>query len=293
MRKNPLMWDDEAPQGVLSPFEGGEAGIMERLTGGPAGNTLLRVRDLDAAAQAGPEVLALFDAVAAALTAAAKDGKGWRRRIDGLAADQRAVFRDALGEGEVAVMLSGGAPEEGDAQIQETALPGVWLGQAADEDGVVRAEWVEVADAPRALREAAELRPRDDIPLEALVPPREAMNVMAVLAEVRERARDWRPGVANHVINFTLFPMTEADSAFLAKVLGEAGVRASSGGYGAARVVMTGLKRVWAVQFLNAMGTVILDTLEIGDAPGALLASVEDFEDSAARMREIMEAYAP
>ncbi|MGF1462678.1 MAG: hydrogenase expression/formation protein [Maricaulaceae bacterium] len=115
---------------------------------------------------------------------------------------------------------------------------------------------------------------------------------MSVLSEVSERADAWTPKTPNHVINFTLFPMTEADQAFLAKVLGEVGVRVASGGYGAARVIMTALKRVWAVQYLNAMGTVILDTIEVGAIPSAALASREDFEDSAERLAEIAEAYA-
>jgi hydrogenase-1 operon protein HyaF len=39
------------------------------------------------------------------------------------------------------------------------------------------------------------------------------------------------------------------------------------------------------------MDPVILDTLEIGDVPVAVTAANEDFEDSAERLAEILEAY--
>jgi len=225
-------------------------------------------------------------------SAAAETGRAWRLRVDDLGAIDRKMLFDALGKGEVSIVISGGEGE-GEAQIMETVLPGAWIGRATDPDGQIASQWVEVGDAPRALREVALSRPRADLPVEMLTAPRGAMNVMSVLAEVRERARAWSPGEPNHVMNFTLFPMTPADSAYLAKVVGEAGVRIASGGYGAARVVMSGLRHVWAVQYLNGLGAVILDTLEVGDIPDAVLASPEDFEDSAGRLCDILEAYAP
>ncbi len=296
MRHGPMMWDDEAPQGVLSPFEGRDALEGDQslsLLGLPSGEAMIRSRDVSADAAAGPAVHAALGKIADALAAAAARGVGWRYRLDGLSEEQRAVLLDALGEGEVSVVIAGGAPDEGVAHMAETILPGVWVGRAEDVDGAVKVHWVEVGDAPRALRETALTRPRADLAIEALTAPHGAMNVMAVLAEIRERAQAWTPGTPNHVLNFTLFPMTEADTAFLAKVLGETGVRIASGGYGAARVVMTALRHVWGVQYLNGMGTVILDTVEVGDIPASVLASREDFEDSAMRLNDIREAYAP
>ncbi len=292
LRERPVLWDDPEPEGVLSPFEGAGEAVTPNLLGMPtiAGESARRP---DAIADAGPAVIALLDDIGAALQRAVDGGRAWRRRIDHLPSDERKALLDALGGGEVSMVISRGAAGEGDVQISESALPGVWIGRAEDEAGAVRAMWVEVADAPKALREAAAARPRRDLALEALTPPRDAMNVMGVLAELRARASEWRPGAPNHVMNFTLLPMTEADTAFLAKIVGEAGVRVSSGGYGAARVIMTALRNVWAVQYLNGLGAVILDTIEIGDVPDAVLAAREDFEDSRARLQEIREAYLP
>jgi hydrogenase-1 operon protein HyaF len=39
------------------------------------------------------------------------------------------------------------------------------------------------------------------------------------------------------------------------------------------------------------MGNVVLDTLEIGDVPISVLAAREDFEDSAGRLDEILQAF--
>ena len=39
------------------------------------------------------------------------------------------------------------------------------------------------------------------------------------------------------------------------------------------------------------MGNTILDTLEIGRVPDAALAAAEDFEDSARRVEQLLEAY--
>ncbi len=293
LTERPPMWDDEAPEGVLNPLEGDDAAVREPLSllGMPEVGKKAKSRDLNRLSEASVPVLEMLSRISDALEGA-REGRAWRRRLDHLSKLERTVLNDALGAGEVSMALSPGAPGEGVVQIAETVLPGVWLGIAEDANGAPAAHWVEVADAPRALREAAALRPRADIPFDALTPPRDAMNVMGVLAEIRARSAAWRPDERNHVLNFTLFPMTEADSAFLAKVLGEVGVRVSSGGYGAARVIMTALRNVWAVQYLNGLGAVILDTIEVGDVPASVLASVQDFEDSAARLAEIREAYA-
>ena len=299
-RKNPMVWDDvEEAQGVLSPTEGMDSldlgGVSSSdnplaLLGEPGAGR--RDRSIRSDALATPAVREVFERIEAALDKAAETGGAWRYRVDHLSEEERGVLFDALGEGEVSLVITGGAPGEGDAQIQETILPGVWIGRAVDEDDLPAAHWVEVGDCPRALREVAARRPRPDLAVEALTAPRGAMNVMSVLSEVRDRSLNWVEGEPNHVFNFTLFPMTPADSAYLAQTLGEAGVRITSGGYGSARVVLTGVRLVWAVQYLNGLGSVILDTLEVGDVPDAVLASQDDMADSAVRLRDIQEAYA-
>ena len=101
----------------------------------------------------------------------------------------------------------------------------------------------------------------------------------------------WTPDAPAHVINFSLFPMTPEDMAFLQATLGEGPARLVSRGYGNARAIATAARGVWSVQFTNTMDDVVLDTLEIGDVPAIVLAANEDFADSAVRLREIEDAY--
>ncbi len=121
--------------------------------------------------------------------------------------------------------------------------------------------------------------------------PQGAMNAPSLLAELQERSRAYQPGTENHVINFTLLPITEVDTQVLTAVLGQIPLVIRSGGYGSSRVFATGLKHVWAVQYINSMGNVILDTLEVGGVPVSVLAAREDFADSAERLAEILEAF--
>ena len=102
-------------------------------------------------------------------------------------------------------------------------------------------------------------------------PPPGAMNVMPLLAEIRDRMAAHRPGEPARIINFSLLPMNEADMGFLQQTLGDGPVRLVSRGYGACSVHATGARHVWSVQFFNSMDTIILDTLEIGDTPLAAL----------------------
>jgi hydrogenase-1 operon protein HyaF len=123
--------------------------------------------------------------------------------------------------------------------------------------------------------------------------PQGAMNAPFLLAELLDRSSNYQPGAENHVINFTLLPLTDVDAEVLTKVLGQIPLVIRSGGYGSSRVFATGLRHVWAVQYVNGMGNVILDTLEIGGVPVSVLAAKEDFEDSAGRLAEILEAFRP
>lgn len=117
------------------------------------------------------------------------------------------------------------------------------------------------------------------------------MNVLPVLAEIRERALAWRPGIRSQIINFTLLPMSPVDMSFLQDTIKNGPIQLLSRGYGTCRVLSTGIRNVWSVQFLNAMDTIILDTLEVGGVPTVAIAADADFEDSAERLQEIIEAY--
>jgi hydrogenase-1 operon protein HyaF len=174
-------------------------------------------------------------------------------------------------------------------RVVESVLAGVWRLESSDADGNV-SEWIEVGPAPRPILDAAAELPSSTIEIPSQM-PQGAMNAAALLIELQERSTNYEPGSENHVINFTLLPLTDVDAQVLTSILGQIPLVIRSGGYGSSRVFGTGLRNVWAVQYTNGMGNVILDTLEVGGVPVAVLAAREDFEDSHERLSEILKAF--
>jgi len=206
--------------------------------------------------------------------------------ITDFAADDRELIGQVLGEGEVGgvAALRGGVV----AQIQESVMAGLWRVRFTDEAGALIGDYVEVGAYPEAVNEALAGAANEIVIGKA---PEGAMNVMPVLAEIRERMASYRPGEDNHVITFSLFPMTSEDMAFLQHSLGAGPVTLISRGHGTCRIAATGARHVWSVQFYNAMDTIVLDTLEIGGVPIAARAAQDDFRDSAERLSQIEDAY--
>lgn len=265
---------DETPNGV---FVGGEPELL----GLPEG---LRRREPPKPLAAGQAGRALLTEVVRALESMADGDEPTVFPLKALSDNDRAGVLDLLGEGEVNALI---ADAEGLIQAQESIFPGLWV--LRREDAGPDGPWLEVADAPMAARASLAAMPGRALPLEHIVPPDGAMNVMGVLTEIRHRSAAWTPALPTHVMNFTLLPMTPADAEFLAQMLGQGPVRFTSGGYGSARIIATAMPHVFAVQYLNSMGQVILDTVEIGDLPAAACAQTEDFEDSAERLRRLVD----
>lgn len=205
--------------------------------------------------------------------------------VSGLDETNQKVLKEVLGEGEVSILIH--APVED--QITESVLAGVWRVRELDADGNIRHDYVEIGEVPARVRHAIEVATVDRF--QPGTPPEGAMNVMPVLSEISARSARYKLGQRNHVISFSLLPMTEQDQSHLQSVLGRGPVHITSRGYGRCRVLSTGVRHVWAVQFFSASDEVVLDTVEIGDVPEAARAAKEDFEDSSVRMREIAEAY--
>lgn len=200
--------------------------------------------------------------------------------------DDKKILDEVLGEGEVmgVAALPGGIL----AHIEEATMTGLWRIRFTDQAGALLADYVEVGAVPHAVRQACLSSARD---FEIAAPPEGAMNVMPVLNEIRDHARHSGAGDAPRVINLTLLPMTPEDIAFLQTTLGQGTVRLMSRGYGHCRVTSTAARNVWSVQFTNSMDTIVLDTLELCDVPGAVLAAESDFRESALRLKDMHEAY--
>lgn len=293
-RPHPLMWQDIEGPDVLSPGTDVEldpfaapAAPLRAFELPPAIAPFARVQLGESDPVARAEAKALLEQVRDAL-AAAGEGRGGRLlRLDGLSETGLALVEDALGEGEATIMIAG--PLE--YQIQETVFPGLWDVRTLTTAGVPVDRHLEVGPVPLVVLAAAQ-----DLTAERFVMPQPdaetragLMNIMPLLAEIDARMRDGRPGGANHVISLTNLPMSEGDLQLLGQTIGGGAILAHSRGYGATRVTATRARDVWQVEYLNSMGQVILDTMEIGGPPAALVAAPEDFEDSAARIVALLE----
>jgi hydrogenase-1 operon protein HyaF len=282
-RVNPMTWqDEEAASGVFLGPDPVEDPLA--LLGTPPMQLPERPR-LPEDFTPPPSLLDWLTTLQRHLSAAAIDRereRAFELPVDGLDAVSVQAVTEILGEGEV----SGSVTLDGvHYAIVESVLPGVW--RVCGDDGSDR---VEVGAAPTVILDAAASLQTAGFSIPA--PDTATMNAPAVLAEIRERAGAWQ-GEANHVLNFTLLPMTEADQALLIGTLGRADLELNSGGFGECRIMATRYRHVWAVQYVNAMGHTILDTVEIGTLPPAATAAWQDFEDSAERLTELLEAYLP
>ncbi len=282
-RDNPMRWQDEpVAEGVFLGVQDDVDALA--LLGTPAMElpSVLRLPD---DFQPSAALTAWLERLAEALREAGRTGADQRLGLATLEAADRIAVEQILSEGEVegSVHFDGVAYE-----IQEATLNGVWW--VRGDDGV---EYVEVASVPAVVANAAsQLRAA---PLRVPAGGEGVMNAPALLAEISDRAARYAAGenhdAPNHVVNFTLLPTTEPDQQLLTEVLGRAELRLRSGGFGDCHILATQVRHVWAVQYVNAMGHTILDTIEIGAVPAAALAAREDFQDSATRLLEITEAY--
>jgi hydrogenase-1 operon protein HyaF len=191
------------------------------------------------------------------------------------------LVNQALGEGEVSARITGNA---GHVLIQESVYAGVWRVRQFDGAQTLLSDRIEVGDIPHAVRLAAgrgQRRAPPPGPVTAGV-----INAPALLAEIAEQMT---ASNGTHVINLSLLPFSPEDAAWLDAALGRGGVSILSRGYGNCRITATGLAGVWWVQFFNSQDALILNTIEITEAPSVACAAAEDLEDSRERLAEVLE----
>ncbi len=247
---------------------------------------LLATGEAEELISACPRVRALLPEIAEALETHKAEEPGRLFDLTEFSADEKELMEQALGAGEVSGVVA--LPDGLTAQIVESTMAGLWRIRFVGAEGGLFADYLEISRLPEIARRAALVNNR---PLEIDEAPEGAMNVMPLLSEIASRSAAHKAGDPTHTITFSLLPMSPQDMEFLQQSLGTGAVRLTSRGYGACRVHSTATQNVWSVQYFNAMDQIILDTLEIGDAPAAACAAEEDFRDSAQRLREIEEAY--
>ncbi len=164
---------------------------------------------------------------------------------------------------------------------------GIWRVCEFDADGGLCGDWIEAGALPEIVLQAAHAAAA---PAPVAGGAAGGGNEFAGARRTKfgNRARDRKQGAAAHVINLTLFPMTPEDHAVLEQALPVGPVAIISRGFGNCRITSTLVRDVWRVQYFNSMNTLILNTLEIVEAPEVALAAAEDLLDSRERLAELI-----
>ncbi len=208
--------------------------------------------------------------------------------LEGLDGESLELIDQLLGEGEVSMRFES---ERCYARVQESVLAGVWRIRYFTPEGELSDDTIEIADVPRLCRRHVFTRAAHRAELNREAVPPGVLNAPPLLAEINDRIAAYRPGHPSHVINLTLLPQTEEDLGYLIERLGEGPLTILSRGYGNCRITSTAVENVWWVQYFNSQDKNILNTLEIGGVPSVAAAALEDLQDSAERLGEMLEAY--
>ncbi len=215
-----------------------------------------------------------------------REGQSVIVRPDGLDPANRRIVDDALGEGEVSIVLEDAA---GRIEVQETVFAGLWSMRAFSRTAAAGEEprgQVEVAAFPRVVLARA-FPPVRAVPDLATAAGEGVVNAPAILTELLDKSAAWQAGTPAHVVNLSLLPHTPEDLDMIERVLGQGTVTILSRGYGNCRISSTATPHVWRVRYFNSMDTLILDTIEVTGVPEVACAAREDVADSAERLGEI------
>lgn len=202
--------------------------------------------------------------------------------LDDLDGESLRLVNDVLGEGEVSLRIDGSRIY----RIQEAVLAGVWRVREFDDGGLLYRDHVEVGPAPEAVAETMARDGAEAVDAEPAEP--EAVNARALRVELADKVAAYVPGQEAHVINLTLLPMMPQDQIDLERI-GGGPVTILSRGYGNCRITATSVRHLWRVQYFNSTDQLILDTLEVVDIPSVAQAAQEDVDESAVRLREMLE----
>lgn len=196
------------------------------------------------------------------------------------------LINQVFNEGEVSVLYQSDAS----VQIQESVLTGIWRIRVNDEAGKPISDKIEVGDIPSIVREKTFT---DSTPIDTKLDnlPENVLNAPPLVIELAEKMEEWKKGDIHYVINLTLLPLSTEDLNFLGERLGVGPITILSRGYGNCRIGSTSKKNIWWVKYFNSEDKLILNTIEVIDIPEVATAAPEDLEDSAERLREILEVY--
>lgn len=241
----------------------------------------------DDAAKRFPRVLVALNRVIELLDAASwhdnrQNSEEFFVDVSHLNTQERDLLNQVLGEGEVSIRLD----DTGRVwHIQESVFTGVWR-VIQPESGI---DVIDIGPVPSLLDVHCATGVHEHMPMPVIPNNDAVINAPSILVELAEFQARYRTDGEPHVINLSLLPHTPEDLDHIDKSLGKGRVTILSRGYGNCRVSATGIANVWWVQYFNSMDSLILNTLEIVDVPGVVLAAPEDLVESVERLQEVLE----
>lgn len=229
-----------------------------------------------------PQVLETLQRLLDSIENPRQDSTTPRIELSALPPDQIALLNQLLGEGEVSIRVGSGNDQW---LIQESVLAGIWRLSQPDSG----ADWIEVGPIPSLVLEFGLRDGHARLDPPRAPAPAGVSTATALLVELRDQQANYRPGRQSHIINLSLLPHSQADLDYLAAQLGDGNTLILSRGYGNCRISATAVANIWWVQYFNSEDSLIVNSLEVVDMPAVAMAAPEDLEDSATRLRELME----
>ncbi|MBK1650105.1 hydrogenase expression/formation C-terminal domain-containing protein [Rhabdochromatium marinum] len=221
-----------------------------------------------------------------------------------LDAAAHALVIEALGDGDIRAEFDA-CDQHPKAILSETGITGVWRWQLLDPAGESIADALEAGGCPRLMYERPFQTARDHIDW-----PRDAcddtMDAVAVLTELdahlnqppqldasaRARAADLdidsNSSAVPHRINLSMLPQNPAAMELIDRCLGSGTARMVNLGYGRCEIEATAVRPIWRLRHFNKTGRLLLDSVEIGPVPTAVLATPEDLSDSHDRLNTLL-----
>jgi len=208
--------------------------------------------------------------------------------VRNLTEQEQAFLNEILGEGEVSIIQN----DDLNTQIQESVLAGVWRVRCFNpKNSKLSYDSIEVADIPKIIKEYTFESAAKQLQFDNQDLPAGLMNALPLVAELNSACSAYTAEKQTHSINLSLLPQTPEDLAFLYETLGKGTTSILSRGYGTNRITSTLTDKVWWVQYFNSDDTLILNTLEVSEVPSVACAAMEDLEDSATRLAEVLAIY--
>lgn len=209
------------------------------------------------------------------------------KSFSGLTDGAVAFIRDMLGDGEVSIRVETKGAVYDEILIRESRFVGIWLVRFLKQGRAV-AEHLEVAPIPECVRDALNTVCRKD--LFAVSIPKEAMNSPAVLAEIKERLKNFGQNNADAPIILSSLPMTKADQAVIDAAVGCGPVKIASEGMGTCCIESCGVRNLWKIQYFGIAPAkrMTLNMLSVCEIPEEASAAAEDIEDSKMRLTEVI-----